>query len=1064
MIFENIIPQNTNTTLGSGIAASSNQQSPVQLATSINALSIICQPTPPPASPKQPYQEALGPRISHVASRVGSTISDIVDNHMNPSNGGLANILNKSTKALASQAIDLEMIVLKVADEARVAVERTSLQELGETLHVFTDFVKAYTTVFAAVSTQVFATKEEENAAWMAAWATAGGPPWPAGFQPGAQTDETLHAYVQGLLNRVKENTAENFKRTVREELLLRNHPWIQGKVLGRPLQIIDQKVDDLTQFIDKQGLQLEGLLYQLSDRPQIHRTVRGHVDQFLTDLRTFGFTLPESEITDIPDHHLLVETIGSRQVVFHSSVPELIGMESRDAQTSWPGSVIVTHNAETPEVFGGRLSLKDSLKTAIHALLTGIPGALRNRACARLSRIPYIGKPLALLLRVIYWISALVVKGILKGINYFVGWPSADALSEEIARKLLLHMNNPAMVSVPALLLNRLFSILDGTGNNPNLTSGTSQREAFLGEPIVALLDLFKTICPSIFSNPYRFPRLVGGCINAALWVSRKSFSATVLVVVNPLTRKIAYYAIKRFSSAATKERNLIVSTNFLAWVQGSAITLWKTSDSVELAHSVLSSGYHMLGVFGAVSRDQSHFTRGNQSAAHLLHHTILAITRVFSPYVNFSEDTSFTEMVKAAGRRFVSEHFGAPDNMSKKLRFHGLLAKIAREEDVTEEEMVPVKAEIDLKAAHITQDRNQVDARIALTTAIPSLDLSVRQWNHNRLDFCHELMNSTTTWSALETNLAQIVLQKKSTVGESPSELTTLLSRIAATKSVLSELSKKHAILMTRANENKATVSDWKDLYSEIGRFGLQQSQLKSELLSLFQRQRALHTEELDALTTKSATITTPEHARECIQELLKDAEVLAFADARNSEEQRLRNRLNVADQNLQQVLTEWEAATAEHLDDENTYIELLTARENFLQAQTADVAAIRGINIMAGLSSRNGLVTLGATMLGSIAKPVLNPSQEKAFTPLETLNFYLPNTFQEFRNRHAQALAEKINLQNRIAKLSDLPLYRDPVWLLQNTGSALLNRMKHAVTVEPVITFINEIIQDV
>lgn len=953
-----------------------------------------------------------------------------------------------ATSAVRNFVVDAEMSALQIADRVQTVLTRTSPQELGEPLHLLTDFLNVYHAAFAQLSNQQFASRQEEDAAWMAAM----GDSWHPLINPENQTAELKHQAF-----------AEFIRQTVEriETIILADNRHIAPAIPGAQ----ELGVKYLNRFMNNKIAENAELsqqfLIELSDRQQAFNTLRNYLNQAIDSLRTFDYQIPRTQIsltqdtlvfacseqataagiipgmdmqsahdlwilnypdnvtdfeasvtsTTPPDHHILAETVTStRKIVFYCSPLAAergvrVGMDATQAGNLWnankaeaePEAVIVDEDAinqpadegATPLSYRGHQPLKTLLQSTITTVLTQSPGIARDRACEKLSRLPYIGRALSGMFRAIFWMTAVGIRGT----NRFIGIPSAEVLAEEITTNLFRHLYNPAILSAPLFVVERLLNILEGndvTGHG----NAEAPREAFLGELTLALSTIFTSLCPSIFNRTY--PRWAVACTNIALWMMRRSIAIGALALTNSLTKKIALYAVRRFSAPEKRDRNLILADMAITWVNSSARALFSARDALQTTHSILSSAYRNLGELGLVSREQTHFERGSQSLPQLIHQTMIAAARIVIP-------------------QQIPERFNA--NMNYKV----LLKKLDRNEMPSEEEIQTFREKIVEKINSLVQDRALTTEKLELIGNLPNLLENTTDSSSLNSTIASKVERGLTAWKALRGNIAADIAEQERTKGSAYSEFLNIFEKINAvitTLEMLQNENKSANSFLTTTYEREERLNG---LISTLAIAASEQNHLKFELESLFQSQQTAMNARIELHTQEVVNVATVAGLRAYIQAELHQNDIAAFAHPRQAEEARLLEEIRLLDEAITDSKRGEAAAVSAFLTNEAKQQALRGEHEAFLTANR---------------------------ITREFRELQLN----------EEIDLYLPGELRNFRRRQAELAAQKIELRKQLDKLAVSPLYMDPAWILPQTGLELVETAKRTLPLEPAVEYVD------
>ena len=693
------------------------------ISASSNTTSRAASSVPPEENSfKRALQHEVGPVLTSTAKalrgRANLAIETTISNKAKPLANipwiggylqrGISALGGFAAKAIVNVAIDSEVAVLRVARRVDCVFSRTSPQEIGETLHILTDFLTSYDNAFGRLKNTPFASQEAENTAWRVAMGNSWHPIIDPANQTPEQKQQAFVVYVQNAINRIE-------KVLFSGNDLLRL-PNAQSFTLRAIHYFFDVKIN--SDFSEQ-------LFKELALRQNIYGSVHSSLEKVISHLKTSGFQFPRKK--PIPYHHILVEKVTPfQEVVFHCSERAFafgirIGMDKEEAIRVWndkksPDEIDALFINEddinragpwlpgTRPSFKGHQPLKAMLKSIIIALFTETSSVI----CNKVYTIPYIGMPLSVLLKANFW----ALNACMNLMNKSLQLPSIEVLAEEISTNLLKHLYNRAFAAAPLLIIDHILTILErGLIDEESIPIGpVGPPRPFFGELILGLSTAFKTLCPSLFNHTY--PRWAELFASAVLWTAKKTISLTAKVLSLRLTKAVSLYAIRKFSLPDRYYRNKILAEHMFSWIQECSTAFMRQSSSLETIHDVLSSGYRTLGNLGIVSKEQTHFVRGRESFTQLIHEIVIAVSRIFT--------TKKIEIAETQTRKIRLRH---QDFFDKKMAYKILLSKVSANETLIDAELEPLTTRLHRNLEALSQKRTSTQTRLELIGRIPDL-----------------------------------------------------------------------------------------------------------------------------------------------------------------------------------------------------------------------------------------------------------------------------------------------------------------------------------------------------
>ncbi len=839
---------------------------------------------------QQTLQERIGDRLSTAVDGIAPAVERKLKAKLEDKLGSkIGPKLVETLQKVVNSGLTLDQLTSDVVG----TLEQTSPQQIGETLNVVTLFLRKYQEVFARVTAEKeqgrLTTQADEDAFWNEAMAEFSVPSIYAAIE--ADHDVHLSTLESGILN-----PRLRFK-SVFEAII---------KSAGGP-----KAVEEITEW---QGdCKTEMHHWEPDVKGSFVHEINNQLDALAGHLREiFGIELTPENPEPIQDHCFLVERVGTREIVFYSSPAAQAkgiypGMEAQVAEARWnytkkddePSAVLINDN------FYGRKPIREKLREIVFATLTQPSNYIYNRICERLLAIPFVGRSLAVLFKVLAWLGAQTRRGM----NYFVGLPSRAVLADEITSNIMLHISNPTFFATPLLVVDRLFQTLESRATG---TAGTAieHQEAFVGEFVLEIGSFLNTICPSLFR--LRTSRIVRAYTYVALWAFRK---IGLKLLVNGKTARTTrrYFRIlfsdqARFPEGCVEAKMQMVG-EAITWARDSALTLRRSRDLRASAFTVLRNGYRLLGEFGLVSKDQTHFAAAGQSLAHLIHHTVIAAARTF-----------ITIKYQSSHHRLL-------------LQMQELRLKMEREQPLTPEDLGLLLDPLNEKhEALATVELPRAQELRALANSIPELDLNGLRnfleginWKYKRLgrelyakeiSEISKLKELPTKWEALQAPLEAMAQAQKSELGEVDPELSVLQGHVremtTQMKAIATNLEK--LISDPESTTKEQNISTLRELEMAFHRH----NRLRMQVITFFDGGVAAINTQLNSLQQQMAGVAVGTQLEPQIAMRLRDSEVATFATNYAEEERRLESQLQEIETTLNVINNRMHASRAAAMND--------------------------------------------------------------------------------------------------------------------------------------------------
>ncbi len=943
---------------------------------------------------------------NHIKQQVGTQADAAITNLR------LREMAINTLQALEGNLSPIELHILTVMEKVEGIAANTSGREIGETLDVVTDFLKRYHEVYTQLLDNEFASTSREEAAWETAMENF--------YHPALRTapsDSDENPLVD-----FAHNFVERAKNVVVGELnVLPGFPIVQNLLLDRGMQIVNNEIEN------RINQQVEGRItppIKDQKQQQAYAALQTKFTAFLGWMRAHGFQIETPEAGAItPNQQIVYEKIGGKQVVFFAAdrareLGILPGMERALATRIWnrgkteqeplAHEISQLVNAVNGEGFNiqGHQPVSLMIKTVIKAVLSQPSRIFRDLLCRQIARIPYLGRILAPLLRAILWATDLTLKGMYHTANFFVGLPSAEVISDEISKNLLRHVYNPALMSAPILLIERVLSILDRPipAADAEGMSTVQRPQAFIGELILEFSNMFKLLCPSLFQ--LRNPRFVKACARMALWTTRKSIGLIGIATVNPISRKITLFAVRIFSRNTNAEKNRLLVERSMIWIQGSMLTLLGNKSNLGATHSILSSGYKTLGEFGIVSEEQSHFENGNISWAHLIHNTALAASRFFL----------------------------TPSNFQAKMRCDLLRAKLDKGIAATPEDLQPLQAVLMPDFNRTMELRLVAEQNLQTVQGIPTIDYS--SLLDNQYNLC-ERLNLPENWNGIAGVINALNEAQIEKTGVPVAELVQIQKAITDTQEEFAALSRV-ALKYATSNTDKQA---WVELYARVKPLVRRHNKLKEELVHCFGKTHADLTAKRDTYINLIAGDQQPATTRVLIEEYLKVLNIASYSGSHEATENELKTRLTNIDTQLAETIRSWQ-------------FELLKARGSHSVRGRLQERIENSVNENQGRLEAIQLEAHEQGFFGGISRftpiPEKVPTVEQLMAGddvqfIEAVDLYVPEVFAAVRKEYFELITQKYQTQQQLSELYDRthsrPLFQDPVWILEQKGDKFL-----------------------
>lgn len=966
-----------------------------------------------------PTEERFGPRLTRISQAAAQKFDRTIDESLGE--GRVAD-LGKEHKG---KLIDTGRVADNLMEDVQGILTSTSPQEFAKgAANELTNFLRVYTHAYQRIQKRkaegLFLTPEGDEAAWKL-------------FMGENYWLPTLH-------QKIEENRTNSFTFLQRDNFI----PSVIGggavaKAVANP---------HVQAFINKEtNPPREGMAIQENDQSPIFQAVIDGINSFIFHLSTLGLReeaehpgqnslgslfksrmrnlaterFAEAPPLDLEPHQFLVEQIGTKQVVSHCSQEARRlgirpGMESSRAALIWNGR---PNYAEGPqailiddvEQFGGRKTLRESLKNLILNLLTLPTAALRETILQRILNIPYLGRPLAALTRAILWLGGALVGGFN---SFAVGFPSREVLAEEITNNLIAHLFNPAFIAAPLVVINRIFEMVE---QKPIETvDGAPARDAYLGELVVELMKLFTTICPSLFK--IKRPKVVEACVAAAYWLLRK---VGTRVLVNRFTLRFA-------------------PPSLTDWLQESARTVRESTDLLATTHSIISSGYRKLGEMGSVSTEQSHFIQGSQSKEHLIHHTLLAVGRYYISMNQFSEHHAFKDSCDE------------------------LIERLDRNDPLNPGDVQFIEEKVTEKMTKLEEQRtfanrllNRLNTRLPLTTQ----ELIQNFSSGFRLAWIVD------DWNQIQQLIQDELTRQVDQNDECSQELKLMLNTLRSGR--FEQLASRFESIRYKIQETD--VEDVKLLTKLICEEMEHHEKLRQQLIVYYTAQRNFTAPMIADCNAYLQDATNPQQVRTWVARLLRESEILTFSEKYAAEEERLKDSIRQYDTMIQESLREYQEDVQSAENDPVILAHLAVAKQEFWQRHGESIQQLPGRRapIQQEETGFWGRLKRGVSQVWHGTVETVkdwNEEQLARRSTSEEIDFYLPGTFIAHRNRIASQMALKEMEERKLADLrkdfKGKALFFDPVWVLEQSGEQLFNALKNHLPANMIASLINS--QDV
>jgi hypothetical protein len=793
--------------------------------------------------------------------RIGTRLSTAVEALSQAAGRKLESKIGTKLSTGLQKVVNPEMSLDQLTDDLVQIVNSTSPQQIGETLNIVTLFLRKYQEVFAKVAAHKaqgrLATQDYEDAYWNA--------------QMGEFSISKIYAAIEGH-HAVPISTLDDgilsprirFKRVF--ETLIK---FCAGSTAEAAIK---EWQDTCRQDMHRWEPDVKGsFLFQ----------VKSQLDTLAADLEeNYGIELTHDELQPMTDNCFLVERVGTRDIVFYTTPGAqekgiYPGLEADIAEARWnalrqptdPAAVIERTN------FGGRKSIRQTLHEIVLAVLTQPTTRIYNAICEQLLAIPYVGRPLALLFKIMAWLGTQT----LRGVNYFVGLPSREALANEITSNIMLHLANPTFFATPLLVVDRLFQILERRATE---TPGTAveHQEAFLGEFVLEIGSLMNTICPSLFR--LRTSRIIRAFTYASLWIFRK---VGLRLLVNARTERVARRRLHAYFGNVPSRMQRI--DRAITWVRESAVELRRSGDLLASTHTILQSGYRLLGDFGMVSRDQTHYDNAGQSLAHLIHHTIIAAARIFIT------------------KKYLPNHQALQLQLQDMTpaEFALLGGPLAAKRQAILNVDFPRAQELRQLAQNV-QELNVDDFTNFLSNTLDWVEGGYVRTLRSK-PFLRSLEAQVRTWNPLIERLDQMAQDQKNELGEVDPELIILQKQLQEFVAKMEALHRglKSLIFMGSQESKEKNIATLKELEMAFH----EQNRLRMQVVTFFTvghinlfRQVATLEEQLLSLTPDISQ----EQLAQLIEARLSESEAATFASSYEAEERRLEAQLQEIERQLE------------------------------------------------------------------------------------------------------------------------------------------------------------------
>lgn len=983
-------------------------------------------------------QQKVGRKYARFATRIGERLKTKIDHSLAPeaASSSYMPTVGGAAKTTINTLLDFELETLRLLAGFQGACENVNPQQAGEALSVLTDFLKRYQTVFADLSSRTFATQKDEEDAWKGQMGEFWHPVLNTEHQTLAEKRTDVANYFHSALDRLEKVI---LPRETKVSYLGENAALVLGK-------------DYLRARYQKRLRPIADFIEMLTNRTAVYQKAQMTLEKTVTTLQSLGFSFPEREETSLAAHQILVEKIGGKNVVCWCSPQAKVldiheGMDAAEAELLWnsfpdlPGSELIrevaANNPEDPfwDVFRnpvsaeimsasgettlGQRTLRSNICDTIEAVLSQSSALLRNMAYEKLLQIPYLGRPLAALCKVLFWLASLPVKGA----NYFIGIPSSSVLANEITNNLLTHLFNPSVLSGPFLLIDRLLSLIEAK-NDETDPADSQTREAFLGELALELAKTLKTLCPSLFN--LRHPRIAGAIINAALWLARKTIAGLALLVVNPLTRKLMLSRIRKTTPPGDDlQKKLFVAERSFMWMQSSAVKVFFAKDALETTHSILSEAYRTLGLFGKVTPEQSHFEQGSRSWAHLIHHTFLGCQRILT-----------------ASKR-------APDFVEKQFYYQRVKEKLVNGVPLDDADTQILVNRTINKHKQVVSELEAIQYQIELVRNIPEKDREFASWLKEPTLAEGRLKGIQNSWKNLRDEVKYIAETQRELTGEASLELTLMLNRINGIRKEAKELS----IFFRNNYSRDALIPMGKEelisFFEKVGNLIHKQDQQRQGLLWFFEQCKKQLEVEFDAYQNQLTKRNEPATVEQMLEEYFEEAQAKAFSEPRVRMEVKLQNKLAAIDQQIEQTLLRLEQVSKTNLKSLVLLQALQIRKENFYLQHKDHIEAF------VVEESRVRSFWNGVKNVANLANNVWNNFRGNATVEnpqtkvLREVNFYLPSQTAALRKQYAELFADRLLVSSKLVELTSKEnskvLFKDPVWVLSQSGTELIHRYK-------------------